>query len=169
MPEITIKPIDTDHIASFRDTLDCVARELKYLAFIEAPPLDAVRHFILDNLRRDIPQFVALDNEQVVGWCDIIWPELEGFTHSGRLGMGLLPEYRGRGIGQRLAEKTMADARQKGLTRIELEVYASNLPAIKLYEKLGFNLEGRKSKARFFQGVYDDIIMMAHCIEGTRE
>ncbi len=161
MSTITISPIRIQHIKSFRDTLDTVAREKKYLAFLEAPPLEAVRHFILENLRRDITQYVALDGKKVVGWCDIIWPELPGFAHCGRLGMGLLPAYRGQGLGRRLAETCLADAWHKGLTRIELDVYASNQAAIHLYEQLGFVHEGRKNNARFLDGLYDDILLMA--------
>ncbi len=161
MSQVTISPIRAHHIKSFRDTLDAVAREKKYLAFVEAPPLEAVRQFVLDNLRRDISQFVAMDGKRVAGWCDILWPELPGFTHCGRLGMGLLPAWRGQGIGRRLAQTCLADAWHKGLTRVELDVYASNLPAIRLYETLGFRLEGRKVNARFLDGVYDDILFMA--------
>jgi RimJ/RimL family protein N-acetyltransferase len=47
------------------------------------------------------------------------------------------------------------------LERIELGVFASNIPAIKLYEKAGFVVEGVKKKARKLDGVYDDMIQMA--------
>jgi RimJ/RimL family protein N-acetyltransferase len=47
------------------------------------------------------------------------------------------------------------------LERIELEVFASNTPAITLYEKKGFVVEGVKKKARKLDGVYDDMIQMA--------
>jgi hypothetical protein len=33
-----IRPIAEDHIPSFRETLDEVAREQKFLSFLEAPP-----------------------------------------------------------------------------------------------------------------------------------
>jgi len=47
------------------------------------------------------------------------------------------------------------------LERIELEVFASNAPAIKLYEKVGFVVEGVKQKARKLDDIYDDLIEMA--------
>src|SRR4051812_33719543 len=47
------------------------------------------------------------------------------------------------------------------LERIELEVVASNEPAVGLYRKMGFVTEGVKRHGRKLDGVYDDIIVMA--------
>ena len=44
---------------------------------------------------------------------------------------------------------------------MELDVYASNTPAIHLYEKFEFQVEGRKREARKLDGNYDDLIVMA--------
>jgi ribosomal protein S18 acetylase RimI-like enzyme len=75
--------------------------------------------------------------------------------------MGVLPGYRGLGHGRRLAEAAIAAARQAGMERIELEVFASNVTAIRLYEKLGFQHEGVKRRGRKLDGVYDDHVLMA--------
>jgi len=158
---IQILPIAEEHIESFHRCLDSVARERLYLAGIEAPPLAATREFVLSNLANDIPQFVALLKHEVIGWCDISPLQWEGFRHSGRLGMGVHPQYRRLGIGRQLMVQTIQKAKAKGLERIELEVFASNAPAIRLYKKLGFLIEGRKKKARKLDGNYDDIIEMA--------
>ena len=120
-----------------------------------------MRRFVEQILAKGWSQFYALDENRVVGWCDILPDKREGQTHCGRLGMGLLPEYRGRGIGARLISATLADALGKGLTRIELEVFASNTRARKLYRKAGFAEEGRKRRARILDGVADDIVIMA--------
>ena len=159
--EIQIVPIIEEHIESFRDCLDSVARERRYLAFVEAPPLGSTREFVLSNIARDIPQFVALNGEGVIGWCDISPIKFEGFTHCGRLGMGVHKGFRRLGIGTRLIEQTISKAKEKGLERIELEVFASNSPAIRLYEKAGFVVEGVKKKGRKLDGEYDDLVEMA--------
>ena len=57
---IAILPFAPEHIDGFRRTLDIVARERKYLSFLEAPPLEATREFVLNNIARRNPQFVAL-------------------------------------------------------------------------------------------------------------
>lgn len=47
------------------------------------------------------------------------------------------------------------------LARIELEVFASNVAAIALYERLGFVHEGRKRSARILDGRIEDMLCMA--------
>jgi ribosomal protein S18 acetylase RimI-like enzyme len=160
MPNIRIVALAEEHIEDFRVCLDVVAKERRYLALTQAPPPDAVRQFIRSAIARRVLQFLALDGAQVIGWCDVFPDGKEGFAHVGRLGMGVLPKYRGQGIGRRLAEKTIECAKAIGLERIELDVYASNKPAIALYQSLGFAVEGVKRKGRKLDGVYDDVIVM---------
>jgi RimJ/RimL family protein N-acetyltransferase len=157
---IRIVPMAEEHIESFRVCLDAVSRERRYLALTEAPPAVAVREFIRSAIARRVPQFIALEGEQVIGWCDVSPNEKEGCAHVGRLGMGVLLKYRGQGTGRRLAEKTIAQAKRIGLERIELDVYASNKSAIALYKSLGFALEGVKRKGRKLDGIYDDVVVM---------
>jgi hypothetical protein len=54
MASVEIVPIAQDHIESFHRALDFVARERRYLAFLEAPPLESMRAFVLDNISRVI-------------------------------------------------------------------------------------------------------------------
>lgn len=158
---IIVRPIAETDIQGFQKCLDTIARERVYLGFIEGPPLDRVRFFILKNISEDLPQFVAVRDQEVVGWCDISPETLPGFTHCGHLGMGVRKDYRGKGLGRRLLEATLQKAQAKGLERIELEVYASNNPAIELYKTSGFIVEGIKKRGRKLDDVYDDVILMA--------
>jgi len=116
--------------------LDTVARERRCIAMVEAPTLEQVHAFLGTASERGIIQFVALAGPQVVGWCDVIRKPIEGFRHSAVLGMGLLLPYRGRGLGSALLGAVLGEARSQGLSRVELEVYRSNGPAIHLYERL---------------------------------
>ena len=69
--DIQIGPIAEEHIEGFHKCLDSVARERLHLAFVQAPPLDSTREFVLHNIATDVPQFVALQDGDVIGWCDI--------------------------------------------------------------------------------------------------
>jgi GNAT superfamily N-acetyltransferase len=117
---VQILPIAEEYIAGFHQCLNSVARERLYLGLIESPGLDAVRESIRSNIARDLPQFVAVEGNTVVGWCDISPQKLQGFTHCGRLGMGVLKNFRGKGIGKRLVAATLDKARAKKLERVEL-------------------------------------------------
>lgn len=145
-----------------RAVLDQVARERVYLMLVEAPPTERIAAFISSILETGGVQILAVTPaNEVVGWCDINRHRAPGFAHSGYLGMGLLPEYRGQGLGRKLAERAITDARARGIVRIELEVFASNARAIRLYERLGFVHEGAKRNARQLDGAYDDLVLMA--------
>lgn len=52
--------------------------------------------------------------------------------------IAVVEQFRGKGIGRRLMEETLRLARERGARRVRLEVKTTNVPAILLYEKLGF-------------------------------
>jgi len=156
-----IVPIQRRHIAGFRDVLDGVARERRYLAFVEAPALARLRRFVLNNVRAGAPQFVALDDDHVVGWCDITPKTHETLRHSGVLGMGVAASHRRIGIGAALLEAALEAARVRGLTRIELVVRTDNGPAIALYRRFGFEVEGRLRDYLIVDETVHDALAMA--------
>jgi ribosomal protein S18 acetylase RimI-like enzyme len=159
--DIEIVPISEEYIESFHACLDSVARERRYLAGVKARPIESTREFVLSNIRNNYPQYVALEGNGVVGWCDIIPLKGIDFAHCGVLGMGLLKGYRRQRLGTLLLDTTIDAAKEFGIERVELEVYTSNTPAIRLYEKRGFVFEGVKKKARKLDGEYYDIQVMA--------
>jgi ribosomal protein S18 acetylase RimI-like enzyme len=161
MNAIEIVPIAQGHIDGFHRALDLVARERRYLAFLEAPPIEAMRTFVLDNIERGSPQFVALSAGEVVGWCDVMPMGRPTQAHRGVFGVGLLPQFRGQGIGTRLTKKALAAARAFGLHRVELTVREHNTGAIELYKKQGFEIEGVQRDAVLVDGVYENVVCMA--------
>jgi RimJ/RimL family protein N-acetyltransferase len=158
---VIIAPIAAEHVEGFHRALDVVAREHAYLAFLEAPPLDRTREFIMNNIQKGHLQFVALADGEVVGWCDVLPKYRPVHAHSGALGMGLVPEWRGKGVGRALIEKTLNEARLRGFVRIELMVYADNARAIALYNSVGFQIEGVMRNHSLIDGRYLDSILMA--------
>lgn len=70
-------------------------------------------------------------------------------------------EHRGNGYGQEALRQLLAHAfTDLQLNRIYLEVLADNAPAIKLYERCGFCIEGRLRKHVFKNGSYKDVLIM---------
>ena len=55
--------------------------------------------------------------------------------------LGVLQEYRGRGLGQALLMKALHGFRQAGLRRAFLEVTARNSRAMRLYHRAGFMIQ----------------------------
>ncbi|MCC7100854.1 MAG: GNAT family N-acetyltransferase [Rubrivivax sp.] len=158
--DIVITPIREDHAASYRECLDVVAREKRYLGLTQALPLAQTEAFVRDNVRSDAIQFVALEGERVVGWADIFPHWAQALAHCAGLGMGVHPDYRRRCIGRQLLQACIAKAWRKGVTRIELEARADNAHAIALYRQLGFEHEAVKRHGMRFDGVYFDTVLM---------
>ena len=157
---VEIRSITLADMSAFREMLDAVARERRYLHMLEAPPLERLTEFVRKGLEKGHVHLVAADCAKIAGWCDIT-PGINGEVHVGHLGMGVLNAFRGQGIGQRLMETAIAQARVLRLEKIELQVFAANKPALTLYKKLGFIEEGLRQRARLVNGVYDDILLMA--------
>lgn len=158
---ISIVKASQNYAESFAQAVDIVAKERKYLASVIGFSLESTRDFINMVEANDYAQYYALDGERVIGWCDIIPKDMEGFTHVGVLGMGLLVEYRQKGIGSRLLQKTIEHAKERNnIEKVELEVFESNTYAINFYEKFDFQHEGKRIKARKLDGKYDNIVLM---------
>jgi ribosomal protein S18 acetylase RimI-like enzyme len=156
-----VVPTERRHIAGFREVLDSVARERRYLAFLEAPSAAQMRRFVLNNLRNGYPQFVAVEDDRVLGWCDIVPKRHVTLRHVGALGMGIAAPHRSRGVGKALLQATIEAAAARGISRIELLVRADNEPAIALYQRSGFELEGRLRNYLIVDGAAHDVLAMA--------
>jgi ribosomal protein S18 acetylase RimI-like enzyme len=157
-----IIPITEEYIESYSRAVDSVARERKYIAFLEGPPLEKSRKFVLNNIKNDFPHFVALVDGKLIGWCDIAPDDTRPvFKHIGVLGMAIIAGYRGKGIGKALINTALKKAKSIGLTRIELTVREGNLPALALYKKIGFEIEGVKRNAIRIDDKFEDITSMA--------
>lgn len=158
----TVRPIQETDFPGFHAAINSVCRERKFLARVKAPSLDKAHRLIVSNLKSQHPQFVAENGSRIVGWCDVVRGQVStGRAHVGRLGMGVIKEFRSQGIGLRLLGASIAATREVGLEKIELAVYSSNTSAIALYHKLGFHVEGTKKDGRLVDGIYEDIILMA--------
>ena len=83
---------------------------------------------------------IAKCNSDVVGYCGINYVCGEGRITN----IAVHPEYRNKGIASALLEKMINFAESKSLEFITLEVRESNINAIKLYEKYGFQKVGER-------------------------
>jgi GNAT superfamily N-acetyltransferase len=120
--EIELRQISVDDTESFRAAVDAVAREHKYIALLEAPPIEQVRNFVKRNIECGYPQIIAVREGVVIGWCNIPPASRAVSAHVGDLFMGLVPEWRGRGLGERLLRHAVYTADTFGFQRIELGV-----------------------------------------------
>jgi putative acetyltransferase len=82
--------------------------------------------------------------------------------HSGSLGMAVRDDWHGRGVGTALMRACLDLADNwLNLRRVELDVFVDNEPALRLYKKFGFEIEGRLTDYAYRDGEYVDVYMMA--------
>ena len=144
--------------------LGVVARERAYIAVLEPPPLEQSRIFWTGLIDKGHPFVVAVDGPKIVGWCHVDQVPRPIFAHVCSLAMGLLPAWRGFGLGRRLVATALDSARACGFERIELGVFGDNARAQRLYAAMGFVVEGTQVKRARWDGRYRDLVLMARAL-----
>lgn len=158
---VLVRRIESKDANGFYDALCSVAKERKYLLTVEPAPFGKIQEFVLNNISNDRPQFVAEFDSTIIGWADILpRSNYESMSHVGSLGMGVISEFRKKGVGDKLLKATIKYAWKYGFKRLEIEVFSDNTSAINLYKKHGYLIEGVKKKARFIDGGYQDLDIM---------
>ncbi len=105
---------------------------------------------------------VCVGNE-VVGQLGLhTFPNHPRRRHVGSIGMAVRDDWQGKGAGTALMQAAV-DLADKwlNLSRLELEVYTDNEPAIRLYRKFGFSIEGTHVGDSFRDGQFVDTYSMA--------
>jgi ribosomal protein S18 acetylase RimI-like enzyme len=153
---------------SLRECIDSVARETSFLASNEAPSQQSLERGLRACLESDSVHLVALDGSRVVAWAQIERGAGTSVAHRGDLGMGVLPSYRGCGLGRRMLTECIAAAQARGIDRVELEVRTDNRRALELYRASGFAVEAIVKMAMKVDGVYHDAFRMSLTTELAR-
>ncbi len=106
--------------------------------------------------------WAAFDGSSVVGVVELCHPGLPQCHHRARLSIGLEGPYRGDGVGLGLMQVALEWSRaEASIDWVELGVFADNVPAQRLYDKLGFKVTGRINDLFRVKGVSVDDIQMS--------
>ncbi len=164
-----IRPITENDIECFRQAVGSVAREKLFLAFLDTPSFEMSKEFVETNIRESWPHLIAISNQKVIGWCDITGSNRHACKHLGTLGIGVIKDYRGQGIGRALIEQALSLAKSRHLTRIELSVREDNEKALALYQKMGFYVEGKHINSLLIDGDYKNQYSMALLLDSLQD
>ncbi|KAJ4482167.1 acyl-CoA N-acyltransferase [Lentinula aciculospora] len=100
------------------------------------------------------------DGNEFVGFTNLF--DLQTKNQDVRFGLALLPEFWGRGFATEIMRFVVDYAfLELALHRVTLNVFESNVAAIRVYEKIGFIREGVQRKANWMEGRWQDVIWMA--------
>ncbi len=117
---------------------------------------EAVRH------RPDVVIFGirAIASGELIGSCQLLNIDLRHSTAELQIRIGVSAQ-RNKGYGTEAVRLLLAHAfRDIGVVRVQLQVFAGNLRAIRAYEKAGFRQEGTLRSAAYVDGERRDLVMM---------
>jgi putative acetyltransferase len=121
---------------------------------------DATRRF-LENEPEGRTGIVAVLAGRIVGAADVTHDRGRR-CHVGHIGICVHDDFHGRRIGSCLMAALVDTADNwLNLRRLELMVFVDNAPAIRLYRKFGFEVEGTRRAVAFRDGAFVDDHVMA--------
>jgi putative acetyltransferase len=154
MAQFAVRPAAADDATAMAKLFAAVAEERDGIA--TEPPVD---------VEKRAEQFAGSIAGSVVGVADgqvIGMLHVDATRHGfGEIGMLVDRDWRGRGAGSALVMAAIDMAREQGLHKLCLEVFAHNTAGIALYRKCGFVEEGRRTRQyrRASGELWDTIVM----------
>ena len=144
--EIKIREIEVEDYKELLDFMKKVKGETNFLRGypneIKMSYEDEKEHIKKVKSSETSNYFVVMKNNKMIGCIGFNGNTARKMKHYGTIGISVLKEYWGRGIATTLLEKLISWSKEKGIKKINLDVFENNERAIKLYEKFGFKLEG---------------------------
>lgn len=161
--ELIVRLAKPEEAQEFLDYINLCGRETDFLGFgkegIGLTLEEEIKYF--QSFTPKNFMLVALVDNKIVGSCSLKTNESRvRLKHVGLLGITILQEYWGLGIGKSIMQSAINMGKEAGLTRIELTTRVDNEKAISLYKKLGFEIEGQLKNAMFIDGKYFDNYIM---------
>jgi len=168
MPDILIRRATADDAAALV-RLFSAPRAMWGTLQVPYTSEEARRRRLVDPPEGTYPLVAEVDGE-VVGQLTLHSnPTRPRRAHAGALGMAVRDDWHGRGVGTALMAACLDLADNwLNLTRVELEVYTDNEPALRLYKKFGFEIEGTLRRYAYRDGKWVDAYFMARLRDAPR-
>jgi RimJ/RimL family protein N-acetyltransferase len=98
---------------------------------------------------------------RIIASATLQFNSLEALRHKGCLAITVHDDYQNVGVGPALINHLLSIARVRGLKKVWLTVNVDNARAIKVYDRLGFAVEGTLHKETYYNGKYSTEYHMA--------
>jgi GNAT superfamily N-acetyltransferase len=162
--EVLVVPLKWQETIKFLALRQKIESETDHLALSGDDRKNETAIFAIGRMmanRKWLAILVAKENNDLVGYISVFFARFRKMKGNAYLVLSVLSNYRGQGIGTKLMREAEALARQRGIRRLELEVFAKNAGAYKLFKHLGYKEEGRKRQVAQIEDGFDDLILMA--------
>ena len=159
--QLLIRQAEADDAAALLKYLDVISGETDFLSFGPGEfdlSLSEEAEFIQSCGSNDNGLFlVGVMDEKIVAGLTFAGGKRRRMRHSGELGMSVVKDCWGLGIGSLLLDALIDWARQSNVvTKLNLRVRTDNYRAVALYRRKGFIVEGTIRKDFLINGKYFD-------------
>jgi len=158
---VLVRPGTVDDAEAILDNINRVCAEEVYILMDNVSyDLERERQWLseFDGERNIL--FVAVDGVEIVGQADCHGGEVSKTRHAGLIGIAVRDGWREVGLGQVLMGRVLDWMIARGFTKAHLSVFATNVRARRLYESLGFEVEGVRKRQFRIRGEYVDEVLM---------
>jgi RimJ/RimL family protein N-acetyltransferase len=157
-----IRRATVDDAEGIARVLRSVVAERVHSAIDRAWTADQQRSYLQSLSSREAFHVAIAPSGDMIGYqsLDLYSSVLSSMAHVAQLGTFLLPEWRGRGVGQALFNATIGFAGSVGYRKLVIQVRGSNVSAQAFYKRLGFVECGRLRAQVVIDGREDDEIVM---------
>lgn len=141
---MTCRLYRTNDEAALIHVIDFVCAESKWMSTKKFVPTDQWNHALLNPGCTRHALFVVGEKDEIAGWCRLFPEKCLLSENVWELGIGLLPEYRNRKIGQGLLETAIVWASNQSCQSISLTTNENNHVALHLFNKIGFKVVNKQ-------------------------
>jgi len=147
--EILLRSVKISDEPLLKDFFYALSDQTTYRRFISARrdmPHERLQEFAVIDYTREMVILALIAGEGKEEILGIAQYGIDDVTHTGEVGVVVRDDFQGRGIGTELLSYLTYLAKRQGLLGFTAEVLVENRPMMSLFEKMGFDLEKRRSE-----------------------
>jgi len=168
MNTLLIREITENDAHSFLDLCKQLDRETKFMLLEPDERLTTS-----SEQKEQIKEILSADNQTIfiaesagrlVGYLEVSGEKYRRNRHSAHVVIGILQTFTGQELATSLFSELETWVHVHDVHRLELTVMCHNEKAVRLYQKVGFEIEGTKRRSLCVNGTYIDEYYMAKLI-----
>lgn len=162
----TIQVDDVDDVLSYMKQVNTetknLMRESDEFTMTREQEIAFIEKNLVSNNHYMIGAFI---DDTLVSVSGFYGGDLKRIRHRVTIGMSVLKAYHGLHIGTYMLEALISEAKRRKKTKIDLEVRCDNVPAVALYKKFKFIIEGTIRRGFYVDDTYVDLYQMGYIME----
>jgi acyl-CoA hydrolase/GNAT superfamily N-acetyltransferase len=146
---ILLRPVRISDEPHLKDFFYSLSDQTIYRRFISARrdmPHERLQEFSVIDYTKEMVILALIPGEEIEEILGVAQYGIDEGTHTGEVGVVVRDDFQGRGVGTELLSYLTYLAKRQGLLGFTAEVLVENRPMMNLFEKMGFDIEKRRSE-----------------------